>query len=106
MIFPNPILERATLGARLPSVDRPTAVFAGRLVFLKGVELAIRAVAATGDWQLVIYGSGPDERRLRKLAARLNANDRIRFAGWVSRDELLERLRAGGGRVPLPEPPR
>jgi glycosyltransferase involved in cell wall biosynthesis len=96
VIFPNPILEHDALGLRPRSTERPTAIFAGRLVFLKGVELAIRAIAATSDWHLVIYGSGPDEPRLRKLAARLDATDRIRFAGWVSRVELLERLREEG----------
>ena len=71
----------------LPRVDgRPTAMFAGRLVFFKGTELAIRAVAATEDWHLEIYGSGSDERRLRKLTARLGVEDRVHFQGFMGRE--------------------
>lgn len=96
VIFPNPILEHLASPTSVRANGRPTALFAGRLVFLKGVELAIQAVARTADWRLVIYGSGNDERRLRKLVARLGAADRIHFAGWVSRDELLERMGVEG----------
>jgi glycosyltransferase involved in cell wall biosynthesis len=93
VVFPNPILEHDKLGI-LPRVDgRPTAIFAGRLVFFKGTELAIRAVAATEDWHLEIYGSGSDERRLRKLTASLGVEDRVHFQGFMGRDEFIERMR-------------
>jgi glycosyltransferase involved in cell wall biosynthesis len=96
VIFPNPILEPRPDVPPARVDGRPTAIFAGRLIFLKGIELAIRAVAMTDDWHLVIYGSGNDERRLRKLVARLGAGDRVHFAGWVARDELIERMGAEG----------
>jgi glycosyltransferase involved in cell wall biosynthesis len=93
VIFPNPILESEEVGLGERADEPPTAVFAGRLVFLKGIELAIRAVAQTTDWRLRIYGGGADELRLRKLVATLGVEGRVDFLGWVSRDELIERLR-------------
>ena len=56
----------------------------------KGFDVAIRAVAALRrsrpDLVLAIAGGGRDERRLRRLAAELDAP--VRFLGRVSNDDL------------------
>ena len=57
------------------------------------MELAIEGAAA-GDFRLVLAGAGPDEARLRGIAARSGA--RVDFRGAVSDDELLD-LYAGAG---------
>ncbi len=59
------------------------------------MDLAIEGAAA-GGFPLVIAGSGPDEERLRKVAARTRAD--VDFRGAVSDDELLA-LYAGCGVV-------
>jgi glycosyltransferase involved in cell wall biosynthesis len=60
---------------------------------LKGVALAIRAVAALPGWKLTICGGGPDEARLRSLCHRLGTGDRVEFRGWVRRNDLIRILR-------------
>jgi len=65
------------------------ALVAGRLVEEKGFDTAVRAARAAGV-PLVVAGTGPDEPRLRELAAGAD----VRFVGWVSAEELA-RLRAG-----------
>lgn len=67
----------------------------GRLDPWKRMDLAIEGAAA-GGFPLVIAGSGPDEARLRKVAARTGAD--VDFRGAVSDDELLA-LYAGCGAV-------
>jgi glycosyltransferase involved in cell wall biosynthesis len=69
---------------------------AGRLTEEKGFDTAIVAARAARV-PLVIAGAGPDEARLRRLAA----GARVRFAGLLSRDELAE-LRARAALVLAP----
>jgi glycosyltransferase involved in cell wall biosynthesis len=71
--------------------------YAGRLVEEKGVETLLRAAAGLGvegNWQLHLIGSGPLEKRLRRLAGELGIADRVRFAGQVASVEMPARLRA------------
>lgn len=71
-----------------------TAVFVGRLVPIKGLDDAIRAVArpdARGA-SLVIAGAGPERARLERLARSLDAP--VRFAGEVRGTRKWELLRA------------
>jgi len=69
-----------------------TAIVAGRLVALKGVPLAIRAIALLPAWTLEVVGSGPDERRLRRLAGDLGVAERVGFIPWLRQDELWRRM--------------
>lgn len=63
------------------------ALAAGRLTEEKGFDTAIVA-ARDADVPLVIAGAGPDEERLRTLAAGAD----VRFVGWLAADALA-RLR-------------
>ena len=96
-VLPNAVLADSELhGVRNGAANGNgggTALFAGRLVYLKGAELAIRAVARAPGWELLIYGHGPEQRRLERLVAELGVDDRISFRGAVPRDELLRRMR-------------
>lgn len=59
---------------------------ASRLDGPKRIDLVIEAMAhVRGDVPLVIAGEGPEGERLRALAA---GDERIRFAGYLSDDEL------------------
>jgi glycosyltransferase involved in cell wall biosynthesis len=71
------------------------ALVVGRLDPWKRMDLAIEGAAA-GGFPLVIAGSGPDEERLRKIAAKCGAD--VDFRGAVSDEELLS-LYAGCGAV-------
>ena len=83
------------MGPRSPrgSAGPPVALFAGRLLPWKGIPLALRAMAELPEWRLVIIGSGPDERRLRRFARRLGLEGRVEFRGWRSRQEVLRAMR-------------
>ncbi len=72
------------------------ALATGRLVAEKGFDTAIEAARAASI-PLVIAGDGPDEARLRALAA----GGEVRFTGRVVPDELA-RLRAGAAVVLAP----
>jgi glycosyltransferase involved in cell wall biosynthesis len=73
----------------------PYGLVVGRLDPWKRMDLAIEGAAA-GRFPLVIAGSGPDEGRLRKVAARTGAD--VDFRGAVSDEDLLS-LYAGCGAV-------
>jgi glycosyltransferase involved in cell wall biosynthesis len=79
---PDPATPRAT---------RPTFLYLGRLKRYKGVEFAIRAVAAARtarpDITLDICGHGDDRPRLERLAVEHRVSDAIRFLGYVSEEE-------------------
>jgi glycosyltransferase involved in cell wall biosynthesis len=64
------------------------ALVAGRLVEEKGYDTAIRAARAAGV-PLLVAGDGPDEPRLRRLAA----GGDIRFAGLLTPAALAEARR-------------
>jgi alpha-maltose-1-phosphate synthase len=73
-------------------------ICSGRLVDLKGVDLAIRAVARTRQpVTLTICGDGPERARLEQLAAELEIADRVRFKGWMQHDQLIETIRTHRG---------
>ena len=86
---PDPA-ARAELRARYGLGERPTVVCVSRLVPRKGQDMLIRAWPGirrrVDDAALVIVGGGPDERRLRRLAA--DAGDGVLFTGPVTGDEL------------------
>lgn len=73
------------------------ALFAGRLLGLKGVHLAIRALAAAQrqglDVRLSIVGRGPYEQVLREEADAMGVNDRIEWLGHIPQAELFELYR-------------
>ena len=68
-------------------------LYAGRLLWWKGVHLAIRAIARARaqsvDATLTIVGDGPARRDLEKLARELGISDHVIWRGEVSRQELL-----------------
>lgn len=70
----------------------PVALLAGRLVPWKGGSLALRAIARTPDWSLTVVGSGPDDARLRALAAELGLVNRVLFIPWLAQHELWDTM--------------
>lgn len=71
----------------------PQLVVCSRLVPIKGVDMALAALAhVPPPVRLVIAGDGPERAALEQLAARLGVEDRVTFTGAVDatrRDQLL-----------------
>jgi glycosyltransferase involved in cell wall biosynthesis len=65
-------------------------LFVGRIIRTKGVRDIIRALAITRDLPaaLDIVGDGFDRAACENMAAQLGLHDRIRFHGWLPRDEV------------------
>jgi rhamnosyl/mannosyltransferase len=61
----------------------------GRLIYYKGFEVAIRALAQVPDAELVIVGEGPLRPALSALAAELGVEQRVKLRGEVDDDEIL-----------------
>ena len=82
--------------------DRPIVLFVGRLQPLKGVDLAVRALAELGERRatLVIVGgpSGPDGvaevAALHALVAELGVEHRVQFVAPRPHDQLADYYRA------------
>jgi glycosyltransferase involved in cell wall biosynthesis len=70
--------------------------FIGQLIHRKGVDVLLRALAMHrgGDWQLDIFGAGPDADRLAASARAAGIGGQVRFRGVasnsVTRAELPE----------------
>lgn len=64
-------------------------IFAGRLDWIKGVDLIIEALShLPSEYSLRLVGSGPAEKHLRTLATKLELDSRIDFQLPVSRVKL------------------
>jgi len=76
----KPAADSTVLAAR-----SPTIVAVGRLCAQKDYATLIKAMALLprADTRLVIYGEGPDEHALKKLAERLGVAERIDWRGYV-----------------------
>lgn len=76
-----------------------TFISVGRLVPLKGFDLTLQAFAAfyhnlseieKANTELLIVGSGPEEKRLIKMASDLNIKENVQFILWMERAELMK----------------
>lgn len=81
-VMPNPLPGGPKPVSRL---DTQVIAAAGRLVRVKRYDRLIAAFAKVRavhpDWVLRIYGSGPEEERLRAVAARHRLGDGLAFMG-------------------------
>jgi glycosyltransferase involved in cell wall biosynthesis len=72
----------------------PRLLYAGRLLYWKGVHIAISAFATlihrVPEARLTIVGRGPEEGRLRAEAATRDLTDKIDFVPWLSQQRLFE----------------
>jgi len=92
-LFPNAVVQELVPMARpSPRSRAPSLLFAGRLEPWKGVFLCLHALTFLPDWRLIICGDGNDGERLRRLARRLGVDRRVRWLGWLPRDQLLREM--------------
>ena len=71
---------------------------AGRLVPLKGFDLALRAFAVFAarrpEAEFTIVGNGPERNRLENLIHQLGIEKQARIEGWMARERLLAAMRS------------
>jgi glycosyltransferase involved in cell wall biosynthesis len=84
----------AQIGAPRPIRQTPRRLlYAGRLLYWKGVHIAIEAmsrlVAHMPDVQLTIVGNGPEEAQLKSEIAQLNLRANITFVSWMPQEQFL-----------------
>lgn len=74
---------------------RPKLVTIGRIVEWKHMDGIIRALAKmkTKDAELHIVGSGPEEKKLKRLVEELGVENRVTFSGALPHDATLDLLR-------------
>jgi rhamnosyl/mannosyltransferase len=72
---------------------RPALLYVGRLVYYKGLDFLIRALARL-EVRLWIVGTGPLETSLKALAEHEGIADRVEFLGELPFPELLARYHA------------
>lgn len=90
--FTDPALEPLAQQIRAQH-ERPIVLFVGRLIYYKGVDVLVRAMARV-DADLVVVGSGPLEGELRALARELGVEARLTVLPPLSRRELAAHYRA------------
>ncbi len=89
----TPAVERRAAELRAAHGGRRVVLFVGRLVYYKGVDVLVRAMAGV-DADLVLIGDGPLEDGLRVLAQQSGVSDRITFLPSQDDQELLAWYRA------------
>jgi glycosyltransferase involved in cell wall biosynthesis len=83
-------------GARRRPGDGPLRlVCVSRLLERKGIHFLLEAIARPSplDVELTIIGTGSYEETLRRRCAELGLDDRVRFTGFVRREELPQHYR-------------
>jgi glycosyltransferase involved in cell wall biosynthesis len=98
-----PLYHPPRLAGRLRAGPAGSYVLSvGRLESVKRVDLAIRAMLhAPASLSLIVAGTGTQEDALKSLAESLGLGARVRFAGEVNDDEVVE-LYAGALAVVFP----
>lgn len=92
-LFPFAYVTEAAAPGPVAETPGPVrAVFVGRLVDLKGVDVLLAAAARTPGVELEVIGDGPERGRLEALAARLNVTHRVRWRGQLNPADIPERI--------------
>jgi len=79
---------------RAPRQSPPRLLYAGRLLYWKGVHIAIKAFAKLltkfPKARFTIVGSGPEETRLKADALAWKIRDSVDFISWLPQSNLFE----------------
>ena len=90
-------VNNAWLADEIAAPQTPQLLYAGRLLCLKGIHLAMDALAVAlrqrDDIRLTIIGRGPDKAWLVRRSRRLGISEAIRWRDWMPRDKLREEYR-------------
>ncbi len=90
-----PVEDLLTLRARFAGPDEQLVLLTGRLVYEKGFQHALDALAgpegaidAVGGVRFLVAGSGPYQAELEQQARRLGLGQHGTFLGWIGDDVL------------------
>ncbi len=92
-IIPNGVdLDAYTPQDVVQAGDAVRILFAGRVVYQKGLDILLQALAGIKDlpWHLTIAGDGPQRTVLTELAAQNGLTSRVTFVGWLDKQALRE----------------
>lgn len=87
-VVPNP----APPARAATATKRGGLVFAGRLTRQKALHVALDALSHVPGAALTVIGDGPERDRLERHAREAGLNGRVRFAGSLPREEVLDAL--------------
>ncbi len=83
---------------RVPHRGSLRLLFVGRVAAVKGIFVVLDALdrlnEALVDFELTVVGSGPDLERVREWCTSSVYSDRVRFAGYLAGDALLDAYRS------------
>lgn len=78
------------------SADQLTLVTTSRLVHKNAIDDVIRALVLIPESvRFIIYGTGREEKKLRKLAQELRVADRVEFKGFIDYADIPKALESG-----------
>ena len=102
----SPGLEAPVVQGPLEPTGGPPMILAsGRMVFEKGLDVALEAMAQIAsrrpDARLVLVGDGPSRPALERQAGELGIRDKVTFTGWIAPDRTAQ-LRAEATLVLVP----
>jgi glycosyltransferase involved in cell wall biosynthesis len=90
--------QRNSLRRELGITDGPVVLFVGRLIWKKGVDLLLEAVARLAEKQriwVLLLGDGPERARLQRQAGELGIAPWVKFLGFQQPRELPRFYAAG-----------
>jgi len=76
--------------------DESLILFVGRLERYKGVQYLLEALTLLPERRLRIIGKGPYEEHLHRISKDLGVDERVEWAGSVSRKELVSNYQRAG----------
>jgi teichuronic acid biosynthesis glycosyltransferase TuaC len=80
-------LDRAATRAKL-RISETTLLSVAHLIPLKGHDLVIKSLPLLPGIRLLIAGEGPEEQRLKRLAAQTQVAERVQFLGTLTQEQL------------------
>lgn len=91
-IIPNPVTDKVF--SLTPTLKQKRIIAVGRLAYQKNYPMMFRAFAKVHhdfpDWQLVVYGNGPQKEEIRGVIERLGMEGHIILAG--KSDHVVEEM--------------
>lgn len=84
----TPSIEQRASEIRKRFPAKRLLIGVGRLIYYKGFEYAVRALAHVPDAHLLLVGGGPLRQSLEQLASELGVSDRVHLIGEVHNDEI------------------
>jgi glycosyltransferase involved in cell wall biosynthesis len=91
-------VDKKSLAETPAAVEEPRFLFAGNLLYLKGIHLALRALAKVlqhvPDAELTIVGDGPDRAWLNDVARQLGIEKAVKWRGRLPRQVVIELYRS------------